>query len=175
MATAKYLIKAIVRKKDYRNYMYVGTFLNNKITIPYIIIIGLIAGGFMNMQSKSFSIVRFILVWLLFSTLVAGALCFQIEVRIRSRIKTDKLGTFNIENVLKCYDNKIVIENKEIKSVSEITYAQYYKLVETKEYFYFYLSKHQASILNKSCIENVDEFKKFIISKFQGRYKYYNV
>ena len=175
MSDVKFLINTIVRKKDYRKYMYVGAFFNNKITIPYALIIGFLAGLFVNFHSTHFSVVKMITTWVFFSVLVIAALMFQIEVRIKSRLKTDKLGTFNIENVLKFYDNKVVIENKEIKGKSEITYKQYYKLVEIKDYFYFYLTKHQASILSKRDIENVDEFKKFVVSKFEGRYKYMNL
>ena len=95
----------------------------------------------------------------------------KIEKRNAQRIKTDKTGTFDSINTLKFYDDRIVMENKALKSTGELKYSQFYALMESKDYFIFYLTINQASLIRKKDIDNLSEFKEFIIEKLGDRYK----
>jgi hypothetical protein len=87
------------------------------------------------------------------------------------RIKTDKTGTFDSVNTLEFYDDRMVAENKELKSTGQLKYDQFYALMESKDYFIFYLTLNQASLVRKKDIDDLDTFKEFIVEKFGDRYK----
>lgn len=95
-------------------------------------------------------------------------------MRYRQHIKTDKTGAFDSINTLKFYDDKIVIENKALKSTGEIKYSQFYALMESKDYFIFYLTINQASLVRKKDIDDISEFRDFVVEKFVNKYKIYN-
>lgn len=54
----------------------------------------------------------------------------------------------------------------------EINYDQFYSVRESKYYYMFYFSLYQVVLIPKRDIEQVDEFKKFIVEKLEKRYKY---
>jgi len=43
--------------------------------------------------------------------------------------------------------------------------------MESKDYFIFYLTANQASLVRKKDVDNLNAFKDFIVEKFKGRYK----
>ena len=60
---------------------------------------------------------------------------------------------------------------KLLNSKGELKYDQFYSLVESKDYFIFYLTVNQASLLRKKDVENLSAFREFIVDKFEGKYK----
>ena len=72
---------------------------------------------------------------------------------------------------MKFYEDRIVFENKELKSYGELKYDQFFTLLESKDYFIFYLNMNQASLVRKKDIENLPEFKEFIVEKFGDKYR----
>ncbi|HOL15997.1 MAG TPA: YcxB family protein, partial [Bacillota bacterium] len=96
---------------------------------------------------------------------------FKVEMRAAQRVKTDKTGTFDSVNTLKFYDDRIVIDNQALKSTGELEYGQFYALMESKDYFIFYLNLNQASLVRKKDIDNPGAFKEFIVGKFGRKYK----
>lgn len=174
MEDVKFIVKTKLEKKDYRKFLYITTFFKNKIIIPYILFLCLCAALFVGFQNSIFKLSRFIIIFIICLVATIGVLILELEVKIKTRMATDKVGTFNNESKLEFYDDRVVMENEVIKLVSEIKYEQYYYLIESKAYYYFYLSKHQAYIVRKIDIENINEFSEFIKTKFNKRYKYIN-
>ena len=78
---------------------------------------------------------------------------FKVEKKNTRRIKTDKTGTFDSINTLKFYEDRIVMENQELKSKGELKYNQFFTLMESKDYFIFYFTANQASLVRKKDIE----------------------
>jgi len=84
---------------------------------------------------------------------------------MQNRYSTDSITT------LKFYDDRIVMENDELKSKSGLKYSQFFTLVKSKNYFIFYYSAHKVSLIRKKDIKNLDAFREFIVEKFKGKYK----
>ncbi|NMA01341.1 MAG: YcxB family protein, partial [Clostridia bacterium] len=96
---------------------------------------------------------------------------FKVERRNAQRIKTDKTGAFDSINTLKFYEDRIVFENKELKSTGELKYSQFYALLESKDYFIFYLTVNQASLVRKKDLDDISAFKEFLVKKFGEKFK----
>ena len=62
-------------------------------------------------------------------------------------------------------------ENKELKSTGELKYSQFYALLESKDYFIFYLTVNQASLIRKKDVENLSVFREFLVEKFGEKLK----
>jgi len=84
---------------------------------------------------------------------------------MQNRYSTDSITT------LKFYDDRIVMENEALKSTGELKYDQFFAVMESKDYFIFYLTVNQASLIRKKNIDNPDLFRDFIIEKFKDKYK----
>lgn len=85
-------------------------------------------------------------------------------------LKSDKVQ-HNLENYYLFYEKYIKIKNK--LGVSKIRYYKLYKVYENENYFYIYLNKTNAFILDKSgfLIGNVESFKKFMKGKVWLKFK----
>ena len=77
----------------------------------------------------------------------------------------------NFVNNYKFYKNMFKVENVEGKA--EILYFKLYRVVETKEYFYIYISRQCAFIVSKNGFTkgSQEEFSKFIKKKAFTKYK----
>ena len=78
----------------------------------------------------------------------------------------------NFVNNYEFYKNYFKVENSEGKA--QALYLKLYRVVETKEYFYIYISRQYAYIISKSGFTkgDKDEFSKFIRKKvFITRYR----
>lgn len=73
---------------------------------------------------------------------------------------------------MKIYDDKIVVEKNSLNATGELKYDQFFALMECKDYFTFYLNANQASLVRKKDIDNPHEFKKFVVEKFESKYKH---
>lgn len=171
MDEIKFEIRTTMEKEDYRKFLYLATFLKNKFVIPIIALISFVGGLMLNWDSEDLDWTLILLYWLGFFIIAVSVICFKLERRNKQRIKTDKTGAFGSENVLKFYEDKVIMENTILKSTGELKYEQFFSLLESKNYFIFYLTANQASLLRKKDIQSLDMFKKFILDKFKGKYK----
>ncbi len=171
MKQPRFIIKTTMEKKDYRKFLYFSTFKKNKTSIPLLGLIALLAGIMISWDNGSINFTRLVISWIgLFALAIAFAV-IKVEIRVAQRVKTDKTGTFGSISTLKFFDDKIVMENQALKATSQLKYIHFYALVESKDYFIFYINMNQASLVRKQDIENLDEFKAFIAEKFRNRYK----
>lgn len=171
MSEPKFLIKTMMEKEDYKKFLYIATFRRNTYTIPLVGLITLVGSLIINWNGGYFNFITFFMTWIFMFVLAIGVVCFKMERKNKQRITTDNTGTFGSVNVLKFYDDKVIMENESLKSVGKLRYDQFYQLMESKEYFIFYLTINQASLIRKKDVENVSEFKDFIIGKFDNKFK----
>jgi len=167
----KIIINTTLSKEDYRRFLYIATFRRNKVIIPLIGLIALIGSFVVNFDGGSFNLIKFIISWVFLFALAIGAVLFKVEKKNAQRVKTDKTGAFDSINTLKFYEDRIVMENETLKSKGELKYEQFYALMESRDYFIFYLTANQASLIRKKDVDDLDAFREFIVQKFKGRYK----
>jgi hypothetical protein len=158
-------------KEDYRRFLYIAAFRRNKAVIPFLMLISLAGGIIISLDNGGLDFTKLIISWILLFILAIAVILFKVEIRNMQRIKTDKTGTFDSVNTLEFYDDRMVAENKELKSTGQLKYDQFYALMESKDYFIFYLTLNQASLVRKKDIDDLDTFKEFIVEKFGDRYK----
>ena len=171
MEQPEIIINTTMSREDYRRFLYIAAFRRNKAIIPLLALISLAGSIFVSLEHGHVNVLKLIISWIGLLVLAMAVVVFKLELRYRQHIKTDKTGAFDSINTLKFYDDKIVIENKALKSTGEIKYSQFYALMESKDYDIFYLTINQASLLRKNDIDNFAAFKEFIIGKFGKKYK----
>ncbi len=84
--------------------------------------------------------------------------------KIQKELKTEKFEKEK-EFTFTFYNNFFVISDK--KNSEKIKYWKLYKIYETEEFFYLYINKSHALLLDKSSFSkgNISEFFKFIRKK----------
>lgn len=140
--------------------------LNNKlllIVLLYMPVIWLVSGiGIFIKESDTRRLVISILL-----TIVWLALVFlppYLSVKRKYKIK-------DYTNEYEFYEDKLVAKNE--FTSEEIPYSSLYKVYETKRYFYFYINKKNALIVEKGKFKNeaCGLFVDFIKTKLNKRYK----
>jgi len=172
MEEPKIIINTSMSKEDYRKFLYIATFKRNKLVIPLLGLISLAGSLIISFDNGSFSLIRLIISWISLYALSISVIIIKVERKNTKRVKTDKTGTFDSINTLKFFDDKIVMENKSLKSIGELNYSQFYTVMESKDYFIFYLTANQASLIRKKDVDNLNEFTDFILKKFINNYKH---
>ena len=165
------VINTIMTKDDYRKFLYIATFRRNKFIIPFIGLISLMGSIIVSLDSDNLNFIKLVVSWIFLFALAIGIVLFKVERMNAQRIKTDKTGTFDSINTLKFYEDRIVMKNEALKSKGELKYGQFYALMESKDYFIFYLTANQASLIRKRDIDDLSAFREFIINKFENKYK----
>lgn len=171
MEEPKIIINTVMTKEDYRKFLYIATFKRNKFTIPMVALISLLGSFIISFDNGHFSLIKFIISWIFLFVIAIVVVLFKVERINAQRIKTDKTGTFDSVNTLKFYDDRIVMENEVLKSTGELKYDQFYALMESKDYFIFYFTVNQASLVRKKDIDDINAFREFIVEKFKSKYR----
>lgn len=172
MDNAKYIIRTTMEKEDYRKFLYLTTFRKDKIFIPMLAIIALAASLLLKLELRSTNWFAVALYWVFLFALAIAVVCFKVERKNRLRINSDKTGTFGSLNVLKFYEDKVVMENDSLKSTGELKYSQFFSVLESKDYIIFYLTTNQASLIRKKDVESLDNFKQFLMKVFTNKYRH---
>lgn len=169
MKEVKFTITTTFEKEDYKKFLYIATFKRNRLVIPFIGIISLLGSLISNINQ--FNFISIGLTWTIFILLSLMVICIQIEVKSRKRFRTDHTGIFGSKNILKFYDDKVVMVNEAYHSKGELEYKNFHELCESKDFFLFYLSSNQANLIRKKDIYSEEDFRSFIVGKFQNRYQ----
>ena len=106
--------------------------------------------------------------------LAVAAVALRVEYANNRRVATDNTGSFDSLNILSFYDDRLVMQNLSVSGTGTLAYSRFYKLLETREYFIFYLNANQASLLRKKDIPDPQLFGEFIRQRFLGRYNNYS-
>ena len=159
-----------MEKEDYKKFLYTATFKRNKFVIPIIALIAMLGALFVAFSDGTFNLTVFFICWIFMFVSAIGVICFKVERRNKQRIKTDKTGTFGSRSILSFFEDKLIFETPTLNSTGTLTYNQVYKLMESKDYFIFYITYNQATLLRKKDIGEVQKFREFIVSKFANKY-----
>ena len=165
------IIHTTMAKEDYRKFLYIATFRRNKLALPLVGLIALLGALIVSFEDGYLNPTALIISWIGFFALAIAAVVFKVERRNAQRIKTDQTGAFDSINTLKFYDDRLVMENQQLKSTGELKYNQFYGLLESKDYFIFYITVNQASLVRKKDVENPDGFRAFLRERFGSRFK----
>lgn len=160
-----------MEKEDYKKFLYTATFKRNKFVIPLIALIAMLGSLIVAFDNGIFNLTVFFICLIFMFILAIGVVCFKVERRNNQRIKTDKTGTFASKSILSFFEDKLIFETPALNSTGTLAYNQIYKLMESKEYFIFYITYNQATLLRKKDMNDIERFREFIVSKFNGKYK----
>ena len=165
------VIDTTMTKEDYKKFLYIATFRRNKLVIPLLCSIAFIASLVLGFNNGTFSVKLFIISWIFLFALSIAVVLFKVERKNAQRVKTDKTGTFDSINTLKFYEDRIVMENQSLKSTGELRFEQFFSILECKDYFIFYWTVNQASLIRKRDVQHLEEFKTFLQNHFQDKYQ----
>jgi hypothetical protein len=168
---ALFLFTTKMEKEDYRKFLYTATFRKNPAVIWILSGICLLGAIFLQISAGQIKILSLLLQWCMLMAVAVGVICFQVERKNKSRIRTDKTGTFEQETVLYFYPQCLKTEVPAIKGTHTLEYHQFFQVLESKDYFMFYYSKNLASLLRKKDMEEIDGFREFLKEKFGARYR----
>lgn len=171
MEEPKIIINTTMTREDYRKFLYIATFRRNKLVIPWIGLIALIGSLIVSYENGVLDFTRLIISWIVLFAAAIAVVVFKVERKNAQRIKTDKTGSFDSINTLKFYEDRIVFENEELKSTGELKYSQFHALLESKDYFIFYLTVNQASLIRKEDVDDLNGFREFLSEKFANNYR----
>ena len=173
MEPVKFEITTKMEKEDLKKFMYIATFFRKKSTIPMLVTVALLGALWVNFAWGNVTVLGFFVATIIMLAFVVGVVFFKIEKRVKQRIKTDNTGTLGSESVLRFYDDHLEMESETFRSHSELRYDQFYELMETKDFYMFYISVSQAYMVRKKDIK-ADEctaFCEFMQGVFGAKYK----
>jgi len=173
MEPVKFEITTKMEKEDLKKFMYIATFFRKKSTIPMLVTVSLLGALWVNFAWGNVTVLGFFVATIIMLAFVVGVVFFKIEKRVKQRIKTDNTGTLGSESVLRFYDDHLEMESETFRSHSELRYDQFYELMETKDFYMFYISVSQAYMVRKKDIK-ADEctaFCEFMQGVFGAKYK----
>ncbi|NLK37099.1 MAG: YcxB family protein [Epulopiscium sp.] len=168
---ALFIITTKMEKEDYRKFLYTATFRRNPAVLWILAGISLLGTIFLQFSVGQIRILPLLLKWCLLMVIAVVVICFQVERKNKTRIRTDKTGTFEQETVLYFYPQHLKTEVPAVKGTHTLEYHQFFQVLESKDYFMFYYSKNLASLLRKKDMEELDSFREFLKEKFGARYR----
>lgn len=167
-------IETKMEPADYRKFLYISMFKKNRFTIPILVGISLV---FATMASHNYSggfvFSSMALHFLLVFGITIGVLLLKVERVKNKRIKTDKTGFFEATTILEFYKDKLKISAPCIEASNKMEYDKFYQVLESCDYFMFYINSNMAHILRKVDCKDIDmnEFRNFLKEKFEGNFK----
>ena len=177
MESLKFTITTKMEKEDLKKFMYIVTFFRKKSMIPMLVTISLLGSLWVNYAWGNVTTLGFFIVTMIMLIFIVGVICFKIERRVKQRIKTDNTGTLGSESVLRFYEEHLEMESESFRSHSELRYDQFYELMETKDFYMFYISVSQAYMVRKKDIkaDECSAFCEFMRYVYGAKYKRLNV
>ncbi|NLP47207.1 MAG: YcxB family protein [Epulopiscium sp.] len=168
-----FTVKTSMKKEDYHKFLYIATFLRSKIIIPLMLLISALVAVFLAYSESQFDTIKFIVSWILLLVVAFFTIIFKIEMRNKQRIKTDKTGVFNSEEILEFYEDFLIIKSTVFEGESKIKYSQFYQVLESKDYFITYFNMNQASLIRKKDMdkETIEKLRVLYRKNMGKKYK----
>lgn len=163
-----YQTKTIIDQKEFKKFQkfYLNKFKNS--FIPKLIIVLLaLAAITINFFRGNFDIVFLIIIFIIAYVIV---FTLTINIQINKMYKSNRRINV-LEETITFYDD--YLESKSSHNYCRVEYKDIYRVCETKNNFYIFISDNQAFILIKKNIENVESFKSFIKDEKKVNYKVY--
>lgn len=174
MSEAIFKFETKMEPTDYRKFLYISMFKKNKFTLLMIAVMSLGVSILISFTgSLEFSISTLVFYFILSFSISIGALLIKVERIKNRRLKTDRTGFFDYVSILEFYSDKLKVSAPNIEASNKLKYTQFYEVLESANYFMFYVNSNMAHILRKTDFKDVDmnEFRNFLNEKFEGNFK----
>ncbi|WP_291579621.1 YcxB family protein [Clostridium sp. UBA6640] len=168
-----FTVKTGMRKEDYRKFLYIATFLRSKIIIPFIFGLSALMAVYLSYSENQLNIMEFFISWILLAVVAAGVIILKVERKNKQRIKTDKTGAFNSEEILDFYEEFLIIKSTVFEGEGKIKYIQFYQVLESKDYFINYFNVNQATLIRKKDMdeETCDKLRELYKKNMGDKYR----
>ena len=168
-------VETTIEKKDYRKFLYLHAFILTKFTLLYLIIAPILTGIGINCILEDFPIKYFVLYVIILSIILVNVVLLKLECQLNHLIKTDKF--WKSTRKLDFYKDYIISSNSIAECESKMKYEQYYKVIETKEYFLCFHNVNIASIIRKKDMESeiCDKLMDIFKEKMGKEYRKINI
>lgn len=166
-----FTIETKLEPRDYRNFLYTATFRQK----PYVLclLVGIaLAGAYLVQKANDWdSLASFLGLWVFFVAVSVASLCMRVERANKQRVQTDSSGFFYNPQQLRFYADRVEIDNPAIQSSATLLYSQFYQVVESHDFFLFYLNQNQVSLVRKQDVPSHDAFRAFLTQTFPGKFR----
>lgn len=162
-----------MEKEDYRKFSYLIAFSKKEQTIFLIILLAAAGAGLDAMMAGSFSLPRFLVIWLILITTAFAAIFLRTEYKAFKRSSEVGVGLRSNKQRLTFYENYLVAAEDNIPGANKIKYDKLFQAKETKDYYIIYANAGAASMIRKIDIDEEDreDFQKFLRTKMGSRYR----
>lgn len=162
-----------MEKNDYRKFQYMMTFSKKEQTIFLMVLLAAAGAGLDAMMAGSFSLPRFLVVWLILIATAFAAIFLRTEYKAFKRSSEIGIGMKGNRQRLTFYENYLVAAEDNVPGTNKIKYDKLFQVSETKDYYIIYANAGSASMLRKVDIHEEDraDFRKFLKAKMGSRYK----
>ncbi len=178
METPLFQVSTHMERKDYRKFLYIATFFQNPLVIPLILVMCGVGAVLASRQLGRSDLFYIVALWAAITALVFSAVCFNVEGKNRRRVTAaQQVGALDRRLEMSFSETEFLLENPAREASRTLSYEEFHLLMETKDYFIFFLTKHQVTLLCKRDLkeEERDSFSAFIRRKFGKRYRYVNL
>jgi hypothetical protein len=168
-----YEITTKIEKEDYRRFKYLTIFRKKAKTVWLIILMAAVGAGLAAMIEGSFSLPKFLLIWLILIPTEFAAIFLGVEYKAFKRTSLVRVGLAIVKQSISFYENYLTAEDNISKGTKKIKYDNLYQALETKDYYIIYTSADNPSMIRKIDIDGDDRdgFHKFLQTKMGTRYK----
>lgn len=149
-----FTVKTTMTEDDYHKFLYISTLLKSKIMILFLIFLSAFLSGSVAYSEGQFDLNGFLVFWIILIIVAILIIVFKIEIRFKQVVKTDKTGSFNSEEILDFYEDFLVVKSKAFEGETKVKYSQFYKVIESKDYFITYFNVNKATLIRKKDLES---------------------
>lgn len=173
--TPVFTIETYMTQEDYRKFLYLSTFRRSPTTLLLVLAVA-VFGAIASTYGRNLgSPLLFAALVPVFFGLAVGAVCLQVEHKNKKHLKFADPEVFTQKTVLHFYEEAVALDlpyaKRREKELNTKPYADFFLLMESKDYFFFFASKHLCSLLRKQDIPALEAFSTFIRPKFEGKYR----
>lgn len=161
-----------MEKDDYRKFSYLIAFSKKEQTLLLIILLAAAGAGLDAMIAGSFSLPRFLVIWLVLIVTAFAAIFLRTEYKAFKRSSEVGVGLRGNRQRLTFYENYLIAAEDNIPGTNKIKYEKLFQAKETKDYYIIYANASAASMIRKIDIdaEEREDFRKFLKTKMGSRY-----
>ena len=159
--TPLFEITTNMEKDDYRNFLFLTTFQTAD-SITSLFVIGLILGGIASVVT-GFSLSSLFFSSLFFILVLFVVMYSKLEKNVKTVYPLDQPAAIETEQTITLYDTYLTSTNRTNGDITEVSYADIYKIKENDSYIILMLTKELASVI---CKKDLDGEKTEAVSLF---------
>ena len=150
-----------MEKEDYRNFLFLTTFQTVD-SIASLFIIGILLGGITTAMT-GFSLSTLFFSSLFFILVLFVVMYSKLEKNVKTVYPLDQPAAIETEQTITLYDTYLTSTNRTNGDITEVSYADIYKIKENDSYIILMLTKELASVI---CKKDLDREKTEAVSLF---------